>query len=139
MFVEIIEIDSTWGLIACDFKEGANTHLVKTLNKKATVGKYTIKYGSNGIGGGALIMKYSDFTKVGGYTNPDIYIGDDGHLIRSVSAQLKKKCGICEQAILFHPFPESDTEHKYQQWKFKKATNKIKRDKTPNTGFYENQ
>ena len=72
-------------------QRGSNTRLVKTLNKKAKVGKYTIKYGSNGIGGGALIMKYSDFTKVGGYTNPDIYIGDDGHLIRSVFSAVKKE------------------------------------------------
>ena len=139
MFVEVMEIDNSWGLIACDFQEGLNVHLVKTLNKKATVGEYTIKHGSNGIGGCALIMKYNDFTKVGGYTNPDIYNGDDGHLIRSVLSELKKKCGICEQAILYHPLPEEGLESMYQRWKFAKAHRSIPWDKTPNTGFYENQ
>lgn len=139
MFVEVMETDDRWGLIACDFQEGLNVHLVKTLKEKTTVGKYTIKHGSRGIGGCALIMKHNDFTKIGGYTNPDIYNGDDGFLIQSVVVHLQKKAGICEQAILYHPHPNEGLESEYQKWKFDKCHRVIPWNKTPNTGFYENQ
>ena len=140
MFVEAMEIDNSWGLLACDFKEGLNVHLVKDLNKIEAINeKYTIRHGSDGIGGCVLIMRSNEFTDVGGYTNEDIYNGDDGYLICSVKNKLKKKCGICEQVVLFHPIPDDGLEKEYQQWKFKKSKKNIPWDKAPNTGFYENQ
>lgn len=140
IFVDVMEMDNTWGLVACDFKEGLNIHLLQTLNKTKNIGdKYTIKYGGDGIGGCVLIMKSEDFDKVNGYSNPDIYNGDDGCLIQSVKNKLKKKCGICEQVVLYHPPPSDELEKKYQTWKFKKAKRNIPWNKSPNTGFYENQ
>lgn len=140
IFVDVMEIDKSWGLLACDFQEGLNVHLLQTLNKTKNIAdKYTIKYGGDGIGGCVIIMKSEDFDKVGGYSNPDIYNGDDGCLIQSIKNKLKKKCGICEQVVLFHPVPCDGLEKEYQQWKFKKANKNIAWDKTPNTGFYENQ
>ena len=136
MLVDVMEQDKEWGLIACS-QEGLNCHIVQSLSKVKKVGQYNIKYGSIGIGGGALIISSSDFTNVGGYTNQDIFIGDDGELMASVTHKLRKLCGVCEQSILYHPHPNEGLESEYQKWKSDKARRKIGWDKNPNTGFYE--
>jgi GT2 family glycosyltransferase len=139
IFVEILNQDNSWGVIACDYHDGLNVHVQENLNKKSTVGKYQIKHGGLGIGGGVIIMRSEDFDKIGGYITEDIFIGDDGRLMAAVVNDLKKKCGVCEDVCLYHPIPDGDLEKKYQHWKNNKSQNHKSWNKAPNTGFYENQ
>ena len=142
MFVEIMEADNTLGLVACAFsKDGLQIHHKHELtkNKKVLGNKYNISYGNRGVAGCALIMHYKDFDKVGGYNNKDIYTGHDGRLVQQVVQDLKKIAGVCEEVTLKHCLPSEGVEEDYQKWKSSKAKRKIKHDKTPNSGFYENK
>ena len=141
MFVDVMEYDNQWGVIACDFKDGdgLNIHIKRHLKRKEKVDNYNIKWGGLGIGGCAIIMRSSEFRKINGYNNSDIFTGHDGTLMKQVNQILRKRCGVCSEAILYHPSANTKVEKEYQAWKHEKAGRKIKWNKTPDTGFYENQ
>lgn len=139
MFVDIMENDNEWGVIACDFKDGdgLNIHIKNHLTKKKSVANYTVKFGDRGIAGCAIIMRSNEFRNIDCYNNKDIFTGHDGMLMKQVVEILKKKCGVCAEAILYHPHADTGVEKKYQAWKHKKHRKKLEWNKAPNTGFYE--
>jgi len=137
MFVDVLELDETVGLVSCDFKEGLNVHVVNSLKERKDVGDYTIKYGSLAIGGPSIMLRTNEWDTIGGYRNQDIYIEDDSTLMRDVAKKLKKTPVICEQAILYHPLSETQEEKAFQRWKDSKARGNIPKDKTENTGFFD--
>ncbi len=141
MFVDVMEQDNEWGVIACDFQDGdgLNIHVKNDLRYSKKVANYNIKYGGLGIGGCALIMRSIDFRTLDGYNNGDIFTGHDGTLMNQVHKILRKRCGVCAEAILYHPQANTEIEKAYQIWKHKKAKRNIEWDKAPNTGFYENK
>lgn len=135
MLADILEIDEKIGLVSCDF----SAHATSSLKQRKYIGDYTVKCGSLAIGGGCFMMRANEWDITGGYTNKDIYIEDDALLMRDIQDKLKKIPVVCEQAILHHPPSDTKEEKAFQEWKNKKARGIISKDKTENTGFYENQ
>jgi GT2 family glycosyltransferase len=139
MMVDIMEKDGSLGLVASDFSEyGGSAHNWQALRIPKQVDKYNLLTGIDGLAGGCIILHSNDFTSLGGYTNSDIYIGDDAKLVEAVVNRLGKIAGVCKDIKLLHPPPKTEKEDKYQRWKFQKAHRSIEWNKQENSGFYEN-
>ena len=125
--------------MASDFSEyGGSAHNWQALRIPKQVDKYNLLTGIDGLAGGCIILHSNDFTSLGGYTNSDIYIGDDAKLVEAVVNRLGKIAGVCKDIKLLHPPPKTEKEDKYQRWKFQKAHRSIEWNKQENSGFYEN-
>jgi len=109
---------STW-------QDESNAHILDAQNKRTTFGEHEIWYGAfGGVAGGCVIMKDSDFLKIGRYTVFDVYNGDDALLMRKTAELLRKLVGITATIKLKHQanLPE---EGEYQQWKFMKSQGQL--------------
>ena len=109
---------STW-------QDEYNAHLLDKQDKRTEFIGHEIWYGTFwGVAGGCVIMRNSDFIKIGRYTIYDVYSGDDAFLMRKISEQMKKLVGITATIKLKHQanLPE---EEAYQQWKVMKCQGKL--------------
>lgn len=122
------------GIVSARFQEGV-AHSYASLKKKMTICGSKLIYGSSTIGGACIMLRTGMWNKVGGYSAPDIYAGDDGTLIHQVYNRQKKKVVVCMDVELYH-LDEDDDD--YRAWKLSRMRNKKSHTKKPNTGYYEN-
>lgn len=116
--IEILETGNNIGLVASNQSELSQHWYGKTVFTRKSRG-FNLGFTNNGIGisGGCILMKKSDWQKVGGYKiDHDIYTGDDSILTYNVFRILGKVAVIAHDCILKHPKGEED-EKGYTDWK----------------------
>ena len=119
--IEILEKCDNIGLVSSNQSQSCHHWFGKTIFPKSNNG-YNLGYTNNGIGvaGGCIVMKASDWDKVGGYKNDhDIYTGDDSILTYNVERKLCKDPVVAMDFYMVHPDIEGEEEKGYQEWKNK--------------------
>ncbi len=96
-----------------------------------------------GIAGGCIVVRTSDWEKIGGYREDyDIYTADDAILMDKIEKDLGKRAVISGDYAFFHPPPTED-EKGYAMWKkerFEKDGMRFREEghRGIEKGFYEN-
>jgi hypothetical protein len=125
-FVKLMEHPAAqnFGLFS-SWQDGMNAHNLSIMKERTEFLGHFIKYGGyNGTAGGCVIMRNSDFLKIGRYHVYDVYNGDDAIMMNKTYHQLKKLVGVTEDIKLEHL--ENTTEEKdYQEWKVNKCYGKL--------------
>lgn len=118
------------------FQKGNNSHLWDALPHRVTYGKHELSHGNfGGVAGGCVMIKNSDFIKIGRYQVYDIYNGDDAFLMRNIYKTARKDIAVVNTVRLTHMENEIE-EEAYQAWKIAKCHGNLGRGFE---GYYENK
>jgi GT2 family glycosyltransferase len=116
--VEILETCSNVGLVSSNQSELSQHWYGRGVEVKEDRG-FKLGFSNDGVGvaGGCIVLRKSDWEKIGGYKeNHDIYTGDDSILTYNVYRKLGMIPVIAHDYFMVHPKGEQD-EMEYTKWK----------------------
>ncbi len=116
--IEILETCVNIGLVSSNQAELSQHWYGRTIEVRENMG-FKLGYTFDGIGvaGGCVVLRKSDWDKIGGYKeNHDIYTGDDSILTYNVFRKLGMEAVIAHDYFMVHPTGRED-ELEYTKWK----------------------